>query len=234
MNDFYTVLIIGTIHSEYGTIHPNERFLQTLEAINSVRTHIPNSKIFYIDNSNTPLHEDIKNILQQNVDVFRQMEHNLFSRLANHQHVRDKSPAECNLMDYALQVIKDHPDFIGKRIFKLSGRYKISDSFDLSFYDNPALKGKYTLLPRMWATSLDGFDTVRHNTHFETALISFDSELLDEFKKIHQGMLLLLQKWPGTCIEEAMYQSVPHEKVFPIEKQHVEGIKADGDKYLID
>ena len=76
-------------------------------------------------------------------------------------------------------------DLIGKRVFKLSGRYRLAESFDISFYDNPDLAGKYAFKINEWDVSTDNFRTDRRRVvYFETRLYSFCGSLFYEYAEI--------------------------------------------------
>lgn len=224
-DDFYTVIVISTIHSLYGQFPPDVRFQHTLKCLESVKKNIPNAKILFVDNSCTPIPEDWKNIIEKEVTVFHQMQHNLFSLLAN-MRVETKSESEANMMYTALELLKRH-NLLGKRIFKISGRYQIKDSFSIHDYERPELKNKYTFVVTPMASSEDGWKTKRRTMWLEQALISFTPENVDEFQRIFIGALGTMRR-TGDCIEETLFYYVPHDNIVPIKTAHVCGIKADG------
>jgi hypothetical protein len=225
--DFYTVIMISTIHSMYGQFSPEERFQQTLKSLESVKKHIPNCKILFVDNSNSPISTDWQLEINRYADVFYQIPHNLFSLYAN-LHVTRKSESEANMMYMALEKLKE-TNMIGKRIFKISGRYKIADTFDIKEYENPAMDGKYTFVPTQIASTEDNWFTSKKIMWFEQALISFNKEHVDGLLRQLFGMLAHMRR-TGDCIEETMYYYIPHEQVFAIQKAHIEGFKAEGGK----
>lgn len=223
-NDFYTMLVVSTVHSQYGSLSPDIRLQHTIESLESVRRHIPNVKILFVDNSSEPIPEQFCKPIKDRVDIFHQLQHNLFSLVAN-RNVITKSESEINMMYTALGLLKEH-NLLGKRIFKISGRYKISDTFDIREYENPAMNDKYTFVVRPWASSNDNFVTRRQTMWLEQALISFTPSLIDEFRTIMPAALGHMRR-TGDCIEETLFYYIPHDHVFPINKAHVEGIKAE-------
>lgn len=228
-SDFYTFMIIGTINCTYGVFSPNQRFNHTMEAIESVKRKVPDAKILLIDNSIEPLPQYWVDHIEQNVTVFHQMKHNLFSIIANLD--RKKSPAETNMMWEGFNLLKQH-NLIGKRIFKLSGRYKVSDSFDIREFENPAMRGKYTFAPLEVETTHDGWKNRRRMMWLQTGLISFDPILIDEFQEMMSSIMRHYEIDREMIIEASLFQHVPHSKIFPVEREHAEGFKADGDGYI--
>lgn len=228
-NDFYTFMIIGTINCTYGIFDPETRFQHTMEAIDSVKRKVPDARILLIDNSNEPLPDNWKKIISGKVTVFHQIEHNLFSLVANLD--QKKSPAETNMMWEGFRLLKKH-NLVGKRIFKLSGRYRVSDSFDITEYEKPEYHGKYTFAPIPISYTLDDWKNRRQVMWLQTGLISFTPNLIDEFQNMMISVLRHFDIDRGLCIEESLFQHVPHEKIAPVEREHAEGIKADGQGYV--
>jgi hypothetical protein len=225
--DFYTVIMISTIHSLYGKYPPKKRFEQTLDAIWSVKQNIPNAKIVFIDNSNAPIDDEYALTILPMVEVYHQMKHNLFSLYANMDVIR-KSESEVNMLYEALNIVKER-ELYGKRIFKISGRYKIAHTFDIKEYENSEMEGKFTFVPTQIASTEDNWFTSKRIMWFEQALISFTKDNVDELQKQLFGMLAHMRR-TGDCIEETMYYYIPHEKVFAIPRAHIEGVKAEGGK----
>lgn len=221
--DFNTFIVTGTINSIHGSLSPEERFEQTLDTLKSVRDKDPSAKILYVDNSLQPLSKDIVEKILPLVDVFEQMPHNVFSLIANIH--RWKSPGEANLLHHALMLIRKH-NMVGKRIFKLAGRYKLSDSFDISTYNDTKFANKYAFVANHYNLTADNYFTTRHVWFLEQTLISLDPFLIDEFSKLLIGMTHYMITTEA-CIEETMAQFIPMEKSVVIEKSHVEGLKAD-------
>ena len=228
-SDFYTFMIIGTINCTYGIFPPDQRFRQTMEAINSVKKKVPDAKILLIDNSIEPLPQHWVDVLKDSVTVFHQLKHNLFSIVANED--RKKSPSEVNMMWEGFNLLREH-NLLGKRIFKLSGRYKVSDTFDIKEFENPDMEGKYTFSVIEVETTHDGWKNRRRVMWCNTGLISFTPDLLNEFQNMMGSILRHFDLDREMVIEASLFQHVPHNKIFAVAKEHAEGLKADGDGYV--
>jgi hypothetical protein len=222
-DDFYTVMVISTINSMYGSFSPEERFQHTLKCIESVKEKIPGAKTLFVDNSNGNVKDEWRQIIAKQVEVAYFIPHNLFSLQAN-MSVRYKSQSEANMLYEGLEMLKQS-NMIGKRIFKISGRYQIADTFDIKEYENPEMEGKFTFVPTQMASWEDDPSIMKKTMWFEQALISFQEEHISLFQRQLFGMLAHMNR-TGDCIEETMFYYIPHEKVFPIQKAHVTGVKA--------
>lgn len=221
--NYYTFLVTGTINTVHGVLTPNQRFEQTLETFRSIIDKVPNAKIIYVDNSIEPLSGAMVDQIDKLVTMFRQMPHNAFSIVANIH--RWKSPGEANMLHFALSLAKNS-NLVGKRIFKLAGRYKLSEGFDIREYEDPRFKDKYAFLPKGYNLTADDFITSRHVWFLEQTLISFDPSLLEEFSRLLIGMTHYMIS-TDACIEETMAQFIPMGKTLALEKVYVEGLKAD-------
>lgn len=224
MSDFYTVIIISTINSLYGSYSPTERFSHTLECIESIKRNIPNAKILFVDNSNEPVKEEWRTEIQKSVEIFYQIPHNLFSLQANMNKIT-KSQSEANMLFMALDILRK-TNMIGKRIFKISGRYKLLDTFDIHEYENPEMEGKFTFVTTAMLFSKDNWFSKKKVMWHEQAFISFTKENIDEFQHQLFGMLEHMNR-TGDCIEETMVPYIPEGNIFSIKRAHVTGSKAE-------
>jgi hypothetical protein len=209
----------------YGQFSPEVRFQHTLESLKSIKNKIPNAKILFVDNSNMPIKDEWKKIIESQVEIFHQMQHNLFSLVANIR-VGTKSESEANMLYTAFSLLK-HYNLLGKRIFKISGRYKIADTFDITHYERPELENKYTFVVAPMASSEDNWITRKKVMWLEQALISFTPANVDEFQNILLGAIAHMRR-TCDCIEETLFYYIPHENIVPIKKAHVYGLKAEG------
>src|ERR1035437_9375897 len=215
-----TFIVLSTINTDFGVFSPEERFWQTVHTLYSIHNQAPKAKIYFLDNSIEPLNYVWKESISSRVDVFEQMEHNVFTQMIN----GNRGWGEAYMMPLALERIKQH-GMVEDRIFKLSGRYFLQKSFDISAY-TPEVYGKYVFKVNQWDVSKDDFKTHRERVvYFETRLWSFCGSLFDEYQalmpKLFQSMFTI-QNW-----EKAHHALIPHDKVIDFPKVHVEGLPAE-------
>lgn len=220
MNDFYTVIVTGTINTHFTSVLTNDRFRQTLETFESIKKHIPNSKIIYVDNSSIGLSKEMTETISQTVDAIVPFRLDLFSKFISNQ--RDlgqlKGLGELLSMDQTIDFIKEHPDFIGKRIFRIVGRYKLSDTFDITQYNDPVFNDRYSFLIQKY---------VAGDIRFELRQWSMDPNLIDDYRQSLYRMFEIMLK-ENIIIEEAAFKCIDHDKVYGLDKAHIEGFAADG------
>jgi len=110
-----------------------QRFEQTLETIESIRKHLPDTDIILAECS--PDSEYMKE-LEKRVDIFiNTYPNNLIRNGFN------KSVCEAQLMLYVFDRI-DFSQY--QNIFKMTGRYKLTDKFDRSVWMNNMVCGSLT------------------------------------------------------------------------------------------
>jgi hypothetical protein len=202
-----TFIITSTINTQFGLISPENRFNQTLETIESIKS--VNCPIIMIDNSNFSLSCNQYKILKNKVDYFIDIGQRKHSLFFNKNGV--KGAGECYMLLVALDILKKH-FYESKRIFKISGRYKLSKEFNINTYNNLTKKycfktrekndvGNYFLHSRMW---------------------SFCGTLLLEAENLIKNSFNTLLKEQIT-IEECIYKNIDFTKLIEFDKIYCEG-----------
>jgi hypothetical protein len=113
-----------------STYNREERFQQTKNTIISLKNKIPNSKILLVECSE--LNEEIEYI-NKNVDYFINLYGN--SILENYIFGLSKSLGENTLILGAIDYLIDN-NIQYKNLYKISGRYWLTDNFNYNNYDN--------------------------------------------------------------------------------------------------
>lgn len=225
MNDFYTFIVTSTINSPHSSFTPVERFQQTLETLFSIRKRVPTAKIVFVDNSIVPLDENQKVLIEQAVDLFVLYENNLFTRHVNKTGF-NKGINELFQMEVAFQEMKKR-NLIGKRIFKISGRYRLNDAFNSLEYEKEEYFGKYVFKITTWIFNYGQGDEYRD--FFCTVLWSFCSSLLDEYQDL---MFTIFERMIGensTNLEIAHNMLIPRDKLILIGQYGAEGYITNGE-----
>jgi len=222
-NSFYTFIVLSTINTTLGKIDTSTRFAQTLDTLNSIRDKVPNSKIVFIDNSIDSLTSEQTAILKSQVDVFKAIDHNLFTLAANYNGL--KGEGELYLMYEAIKLIKQH-NLISNRIFKISGRYFLNKYFNIEYYLNPDYYNKYIFKINVWDVSWDNFITKKTVIYFETRLWSFCSSLLNEYERLMPIIFNYMIKIEDN-LEMSLYSLLDHNKIVEFDVIGVTGISAD-------
>lgn len=226
-NMFNTWLVTGTINTDRSKWNHQQRFEQTVLGLKTIRAKDTTAKIIYVDNSLQALNINQIKSLQQVCDYFYQYPHNIFSKMCNTTTHFNKGLGELLMTEAAICIL--HRDVsIGKRIFKMCGRYQLLDSFDIRDYDDPRYEGKYVFKNVTWAYGPHKDQITHHKIYLETKLWSFCSSLVDEYNdllpKILEYMLVNNEN-----IEVSTNLLLPESKKEIISNLHVSGVYASGD-----
>ena len=204
----YGVIISSAINVVVDTVYTAEQRLeQTLKTIASIRAKIPNSVIVLADSSIPGLSESMKKSLSDQVDYLLDFsKDSMLNQIRTIQHKDTlQNLSELIVLNKAFAIIKSKNWFDGcNRIFKMSGRYWLTDNFDIALYQKDNAQGKYVLTKRM----LSQFPTELTDQSLQHMLrvYSFDGVLLDDFINRLKTMTIHMQE----KINEGRYIDVEH------------------------
>lgn len=132
-------IVTSAVNSRFGVYTPDERLLQTVITIRSIKQKIADAKIVVMEVTGVPLTEQQSNTLSSEADVFLDFTdeldvQTLYSSTDNWDVVKNGTEIMC--FGRALKLLKDDGEFNGiDRIHKMSGRYVINDEFLPGIYD---------------------------------------------------------------------------------------------------
>lgn len=205
MSKKYGVFITSAINSIDNSVYtPEVRFDQTFKTIETVRAHIPNSVICLVESSINGLSNEDKAKLVDKVDYFFDFSKEaMLKQIAENPH-KDTAQnlSELVTLIKAFTVIKNKKIFDGcDRILKISGRYWLTDNFDIYKHDqvNKFVFFKKTL-------SQFPFGLTRASLQYMTRTYSFDISLLESFIDYLKEMLDHMQD----TINDKRYIDIEH------------------------
>lgn len=241
------VLITSAVYSNYGIYTPEQRIQQTLETAKSAKKYIPDPILVLIDNSKVDVQNDDSAEFNELLDTCDYYIDNSDDKDIQHFHNNvtnydiGKNSMECLGMFKALQHIVQDDEMMNAatgcdRIFKLSGRYVVTDKFNYSTFHNDDTKGKYVFKKRQnaWIPEVD--TGVKHL--LQTRLYSFTPDLLLDtmslFKDILNNMFATFNKQRYIDVEHSMVKFLPPEKLVEVETVGLQGNIAPNGMMIID
>jgi hypothetical protein len=241
------VLLTSALYTNYGIYDPKERIQQTLETAQSAKKYIPGAVVVLVDNSKVDvLNEDSDefNELLDTVDYYldncEDPDIELFHRTCDNYDI-GKNAMEALGMTKALRHMLADEDMQKElkdchRIFKLSGRYRVTDQFDIEKFDNENTKDKY-VFKQSQPSWINPEDT-GVNTLLQTRLWSFTPSLLEDtsemYKNIVETMLKMFNEQKYIDNEHAMSKFIPKDKLVELETVGLEGNIAPNGMMVID
>lgn len=202
MNNLFC--IVSAIGNDYGVFSYRERFEQLLESVNSIKVHSPGDDICVIDASYRPLpKDDIKSLESQVNYVHELYDDHLVKWLGNPSEIAQrphalerKSLGEVILVLSLTDLLENHISKKYNRVFKLTGRFKLTEDFNKVDYSQA--KDKVAILKReLWS---DEAHPLR--------LWSFDYSQLQDIKNLYQVILqhTLVNGRIVELVEKSMYK----------------------------
>ena len=228
----YGVLITSAINAKFSIYSPEERLAQTLETISSVRKRIPNAVVCLTDCSRPGISDDVMKQLSQQVDYFLD-----FSADENVVWIHDnieiqdvvKNLTELNVVHSFFETAQQEGWFDGcDRIFKVSGRYTLTDKFNTRDYENDIVGDKYVVSKRMLSQFVPGVTGV--DQQHMLRVYSFGANRIAEFILLLEDMTEHMQDRVNAGgyidIEHLWYKFLPKADVVEFDRTGVKGLVA--------
>ena len=243
----HTVLITSALYTNYGIYSSQERIAQTTATAVSVKKYLPDSTIILIDNSKIDVQSDDSSEFDQLLDLVDYYIDN--SDDADIQYFHNnvsnydigKNSMEVLGFIKALQYIISNEELStiinqSNRIFKLSGRYELTDKFDINVFDNESTKDSYVFKksqPSWCDQSVTGVDQL-----LQTRLWSFTPSLLNEtvdmFQLIIQNMFDTYNKQQYIDVEHSIYKFIDRTKLLMVDTVGLKGNIAPNGMIILD
>lgn len=219
-------LVSSAIHTKHGIFNPAQRLQQTIETCKSIKSRCP-ADIMIIDGGDKDLSDDEKKELSPHIDTFVSFceSPQLKNILVIPSQDIVKNMAEIMTFGTMYEQLLDSGEYKNyKRIFKMSGRYTLNDTFNYDTHYNASgkvvIRGPFT---SQFTPSITG------NVIFQymSRLWSFDSELLPEIAQVYRNMFAnmnsVLNAGGYIDIEHLLFSHLREELIQKISKIGVEG-----------
>jgi len=229
----YGVLITSAINAKFSIYSPEERLAQTLETIKSVRERIPNAVICLTDCSQPGISEEVANKLNSaNVDYFID-----FSDDDNVKWIHDnitvqdvvKNLTELGVVQGFFNIAQEEGWFKDcDRVFKVSGRYTLTEKFNTKDYENDIVGDKYVVSKRMLSQFVPGVTGT--DQQYMLRVYSFGGNRIAEFILLLEDMTEHMQDRVNAGgyidIEHLWYKFLPKADVVEFDRTGVKGLVA--------
>jgi hypothetical protein len=241
------VLLTSAVYTNYGIYNPQERIKQTLDTAKSAKKYIPGAVIILVDNSKVDVQNDNSDEFNELIDLVDYYIDNSDDADIQyfHNNVQNydigKNAMEAMGMMKALTYINGDEDMKKEiadagRIFKLSGRYQVTDKFDIAKFDNAETKDKYVFKKAQpsWINPQDTGVT----TLLQTRLWSFTPSLflttINLYKNIIETMVGLFNQNKYIDNEHAMSKFIPKDRLVELDIVGLQGNIAPNGMMIID
>jgi hypothetical protein len=234
----YGVFITSAINAKFSIYKPEERLQQTLETIASVRKRIPNAVICLTDCGIPGLTDEQVQSLTKDVDHFVD-----FSLDDNVKWIHDniqvqdivKNLTEMSVVRSFFHYALEENWFDGcNRIFKVSGRYTLTDKFNTKDYENDIVSDKYVVSKRMLSQFAHGITGV--DQQYMLRVYSFGGNRIREFILLLEDMIAHMQDRVNAGgyidIEHLWYKFLPRDAITEFDRTGVKGLVAPNGTFI--
>lgn len=203
-------IVTSAINSFRSVIPIENRFVQTLETLESIRNKVPGSTIILAESSPDPVPEHMMQELLTKVDY-----------LLSNSNIPDiiqlgkqgaQSPAEAYSLFVTLDIMEKLNIPEGSRVFKLTGRGTLTDDFHIEDHNLP---GKYLFKRRVDSWMSKDIQLV------DTRIFSFCSSLMAETKEMMK-VIVNHSLQTGRDLEHCVFELLDKQK---LEERDVMGFK---------
>lgn len=224
----HAFIVTSAINSKFGVFSPEQRLVQTLDTINSIKDKVPNAKIIIMECCGEPIRPDQEKSLRDNCDVFFDCSHDeeVQALYDNDNWDVVKNGTEIMVFGRVLAVLhKEKMLDDVDRIHKMSGRYVLNDMFDLNTYEDSTVQDKIVIGPKYKSQFPIEVTTVP--LQYMARLWSWPRSRVDEVVKVYTDSFIFfaerLAAGGYVDIEHVLYKFLNPADVHEIQNMGVEG-----------
>lgn len=254
--DYKFLFLVGSAINHFkeddlSAFKAEERFQQTLDTIQSIKDKVPDAYILIYEASQTSIKKEYKDKFIEQSNLFLEFGNDIYIKTLYENLDTNpdkfsfvKSMLECRCLELVLEYMMEHNVFNDvTRIFKLSGRYKLNEYFDIEDYKSKFLINKYVMKYYDYRERFEEMDDVYTTLYgckgnIVTGLWSFDrflfSDIYDVLQKSFYYMERAIQLTAGIDIEHSFYHFIDRDKILNVPVLGFDLIKGmTGEKYSL-
>lgn len=227
----YAWLITSAVNTKFGIYNAAQRLQQTLNTIASIKHRVPTAKIFLLEMSAIKLTDSQRDSLTAVVDNIIDFTSDpsvvgLYHCTENWDVVKNVTEVMC--FSKALQHLHSDTNQFSdiQRIFKISGRYELTDNFDIAYYDQYKLQSQ--IIVNSSRPSQFPYTTTLVERQFMSRLWSWPTVLTTEIINVYdRGLVYMGERLAASGyvdIEHMLYKFLDHAK---ITEQPIIGIRGN-------
>jgi hypothetical protein len=223
-------IITSAINTRFGVYTPDQRLLQTVVTIRSIKQKIPTAKIVLVEMAGEPLSEQQTKTLTSETDLLldftdEESVKSMYSSTDNWDVV--KNGTEIMIFGSALKMLKEDNEFDGiDRIHKISGRYVINDMFDPTTYDQTTLEDKIIISAKR--PSQFPRHITEQRAQYMSRLWSWPAAMIDDIIKFYDDALADFTVAIGSNqyidIEHLLCKLLPAKHIHELQNIGIEGM----------
>jgi hypothetical protein len=224
----HAFLITSAINTKFGVFTAEQRLQQTIDTINSIAGKVPGVKLYLIEMGAIPLTQEQRSKLALMVDDIVDFDDNqdvkdIFNGSDNWDWVKNATEVMC--FSQAVEQLQKQGAFKDvDRIHKMSGRYFLSDAFNLSVFEqNPTKIVVKQKMQSQFPPETTGNIPVQYMSRLWSWPVALTDQVLTAY---HNGFMYIAQRISqgGYCdIEHMLYKFLPQEHIYEVARTGVSG-----------
>ena len=212
-------LLTSAINTKFGVYTADQRMEQMLDSIHSIRARVPDARIMIFEMAGRPLTAEQLDTLTSQVDNILDFTGDdevigLYDSTDNWDVVKNVTEVMCFRKGVKALVDTEQLNDVD-RIFKMSGRYTLTDDFDIKFYEEYRTQPNIVVAQRR--TSQFPYAVTQVDAQFMSRLWSWPRPLTNEIMGVYDNILTFMYERlaaGGYCdIEHGLYQFLDHNKI---------------------
>lgn len=215
-----TFLVTSAINTKFGVFNSQDRLTQTLATVNRIKEKAPGSKIIFLEMAALPLTAEQSQKITESVDYLIDFTtdgavQSLYHSTDNWDVVKNVTEVMC--FGKALKMLHHDTDQLAdsQRIFKISGRYLLSDDFDIDYYNQYNVQTNI-IVSKSRSSQFD-ISLTQVPRQFMSRLWSWPTSLTNEIIQVYDQGLRFMQsrilQGGYVDIEHLLYKFLDHNKV---------------------
>ena len=219
-------ILTSAINSKFGVYKPDQRLQQTIDSINSIKQYVPDAKIAIVEMTGiSPTAEQVET-LKSHVDYFYDFTtdeavQDIYNSTDNWDIV--KNTTEVMVFSNVLSdMIEQGIDQQFDRIFKMSGRYQLTERFDPAYYDSDTVNNSIVVLERknsQFPLQVTGGMQYQYMSRLWSWPAGITGNIVEAYNTGLTAMATRIHEGGYFDIEHMLYAYLPKNLV--VEKPHV-------------
>lgn len=219
-------ILTSALNTKFGVYNTEQRMAQTIDSVNSIKKYCPEAKIAIIEMAGTPPTEDQLTAFYLHTNyVFN---YSLDENVQTIYHSTEnwdivKNTTEVMVFANALEALMAQGE-IAKfdRIFKMSGRYQLTERFDPAYYDSDTVNNSIVVLERknsQFTLQVTGGMQYQYMSRLWSWPAGITGNIVEAYNTGLTAMATRIHEGGYFDIEHMLYAYLPKNLV--VEKPHV-------------
>lgn len=218
-------IITSAINTRFGSYDPDQRLLQTYETCNTIKQKVPDAKIVIFESSGYKMEKEKLELLGKHVNGIIDMSGDVnVQKFYFGTDSWDIVKNACEIMCFGsgLQILQDNTDFLKECdvVHKLSGRYILTDDFNLDTYEQ--YPDKIIYHEKMQSQFDPEYVGIPYQ--YPSMLYSWDVSKLEVIKEFYKNALKELTQ----RLSEGKYADIEHLMYKLISEEHIQQVPMVG------